>query len=90
MDENLNTAVLTTKNIFFKNVLISYVFHHMEDCMWEFREDRKVPEDSDFLVVSLEEIIDKDPSVKDILSLPLGFVAYRINISKEWSISKIV
>lgn len=57
--------------------------------MWEFREDREVPEDSEFLVVSLEEIIDKDPSIKGILRLPLGFVAYRIDISKEWSIGQI-
>ena len=57
--------------------------------MWEFREDWEVPENSGFLVVSLEEIIDKDPSVKNILSMPLGFVAYRKDISKTWSIGQI-
>lgn len=89
MYRDLNIAVLTTKNVFFNNLPINYAFHYFEDGMWEFREDGEVLQDSDIIVVSLEEIIDKDPSLKDVLSLPLGFVAYRKDLSKEWFINKI-
>jgi len=45
--------------------------------------------DSNFMVVSLDEILDKDSSINTILNLPLGFLASRNSLHDIWSIKRV-
>lgn len=89
MSHDLDVAVLTTTYIFFEGEPIKYVFHHQEDGLWEFGGDKDHLNDSDFVVVSLGEILEKDPSVELVLDLPLGLCAHRELVSDNWSISNV-
>ncbi|MBK6935440.1 MAG: hypothetical protein IPH18_00010 [Chitinophagaceae bacterium] len=64
-DDKLDTAVFTTKSIFNKSEVISYVFHHEEDGAWEFIGNSIYKED-DYIILSLREIIEIDKSVLEI------------------------
>ena len=86
---DLNAAVLTTRDIFHEDVLIRYAYRHLDDGMWEFRSDMQYEADSNFMVVSLDEILDKDSSINTILNLPLGFLASRNSLHDIWSIKRV-
>jgi len=83
-NESLNTAVFTTRFVFKEGEPIQNVFHHDEDGAWEFTGATQAVEDKDYLVVSLQEIIDFDPSVLELADLALGESAYRPAIDKPW------
>jgi len=36
------------------------------------------------VIVSLEEIVDLDPSIKELSALPLGWEAWRANKGGQW------
>ncbi|MBL1411081.1 DUF2185 domain-containing protein [Sphingobacterium faecale] len=89
MTDHKNIAVLTTKGVFFENMPISYVFRHADDGMWEFRENKDKVQDSEIRVVSLEEVINRDKTIREILDLPLGYYAFRIDCESQWEIKPI-
>lgn len=84
--ESLNTAVLTTKYILENQSPILFVFHYIEDGMWQFSGSENIITDSDFRIVSLEEIITIDDSVLELINLPLGKEAYRLDRHSPWVI----
>ena len=77
-NEPPNVAVLTTKNILNKKADMLLVFHDEDDGMWQFLEDGDIDE-SDALIVGLNEMIENDPSILEIADLPIGWVAWRKN-----------
>jgi hypothetical protein len=85
----LNVAVLATKDIFHEGVLIRYAYRHLGNGMWKFRSNMQYEADSNFMVVSLDEILDKDLSIESILNLPLGFLASRNSLHDVWSIKRL-
>ena len=85
----LNSASITTKFVFKDNSPILYVYHYDDD-MWQFSGDKEVFEDEDYLVVSLEEILDLDSSIKELPHLLPGYFAQRKDINKSWTIEPIV
>lgn len=89
MTYHKDTAVLTTKGVLFENAPISYIFHHAEDGMWEFREDKDELQDNEIRIVSLEEVISKDVALRDMLDIPLGYYAFRIDTDCQWLIKPI-
>jgi hypothetical protein len=81
---NLNQTVFTTKYVVFEKSSIVYVYHD-EDDDWQFFGKEEC-ETSDAAIVSLEEMIDIDPSINNILHLPKGSEAFRTNLEEEWII----
>ncbi|MBB1644830.1 MULTISPECIES: hypothetical protein [Sphingobacterium] len=71
-----NEAVLTTSFVLNKTDQISRVYHHLEDGMWEFISERAVKE-SDYKVISMEEILYIDEGLLSLSDMEPGFFAYR-------------
>ena len=86
--DGLNTAVFTTKFILDKQTAILNVYHYDEDGAWEF-SGKEDCEESDFKIVSLDEIIKIDDSVLEVSDLPFGYYAYRENHEDDWKIDNI-
>lgn len=82
-NEDLNVAVFTTRYVLREGESILNVFHH-EDGAWEFTCGTECEDDKDYLIVSLEEIINIDPSVLQVADLPLGESAYRSSREMPW------
>lgn len=86
--DSLNTAVFTTKDILDRLQSILYVYHHEEDGAWEFSGEKNTKKEN-YVICSLEEIIERDPSILEISSIRLGYYASRIDDKSEWKINKI-
>ncbi|MCF0242843.1 MAG: hypothetical protein HUK25_09400 [Treponema sp.] len=83
--EDKNTMVITTRNIINKSDIITTVYHDVDDGMWQFLGKTPIDE-SNAVIVSLEEICILDETVNDLYQMPCGFMAYRENT--EWNVSK--
>jgi hypothetical protein len=81
---NLKLEVMTTTYVINSNSPIIYVLHDDEG-NWTFLSADTI-EESDAMVVSLEEIIEFDPSVVKVLFMPICHEAYRTDINAEWRI----
>ncbi len=86
--DGLNTAVFTTRFVLEKRTVILYVYHYEEDGAWEFlgREDCV---ESDYRVISLDEIITIDNSILEVSNIPFGYFAYRENVKDGWKVNRI-
>lgn len=88
--QNIDTAVFTTKYVLEKKSPIIHVYHYDEDGAWQFSSSEVVEEDEDFRVVSLEEILRFDSSVLEVSDLSLGYEAHRKNESSLWEMAKTI
>lgn len=86
MEINLNLAVITTRFVLEENSTIVYVTHD-EDGYWQFFGEEEGIEEGDGRITSLGEIIEMDPTIKDILDIPEGGEAWRSKDTKEWTTS---
>jgi hypothetical protein len=83
IEESLTKAVFTTVYVIENNSPIIYVSHDM-DGDWQFFGPEKDVEVDKARVVSLEEIIEIDASVKEVLDMPKGTDAHRKSLESEW------
>jgi hypothetical protein len=83
--ESENTAVFTTRFVIHDKVTITSVFHY-EDGSWQFSGRENNLKDSDYMVVSLGEILSRDSSIKELASMPIGFYATRSGKKVTWEI----
>ena len=83
-----NTAVITTKYVLNNKSPILYVYHY-DDGTWQFSGKETNLKNEDYRVLSLEEIIDMDPTVLDVANLPNQMQAYRESTNSEWTIKEI-
>jgi hypothetical protein len=83
-DDPPNVAVFTTRSIISDNLLIKYVYHDDSDGAWQFYASRGDINIDDVILVSLENITRRDPSVTILADLPYGWFAYRANAADEW------
>jgi hypothetical protein len=81
--ENHDVAVFTTSHIIRDRLPILYVVHDTDDGAWQFHHAGQVRE-KDAMVVSLEEIVELDPSIRELADLPPGWTASRISIKSPW------
>lgn len=81
-----NKAVITTKNIASKQSEVLSVYHDLDDD-WQFMGVDDVTED-DAMVLSINEIIEIDSTVKDVLDIDLGYSAHRKSKKDKWTIQK--
>jgi hypothetical protein len=81
--EDGNLGVYTTKH-FLEGSSILFVYHN-EDGDWQFHtEDNPQPEDG--IVVCLEDITRRDPSVNEGYYLPYGGIAWRESPVDPWQV----
>jgi hypothetical protein len=82
-DDDLNTAVITTKYVLEGISPIISVFHY-DDGTWQFSGYEENLPDEDYRVLSLAEIIQMDSSVLEIADLPFESEAHRETKSSPW------
>ncbi len=87
-NENLNTAVFTTKFVVNDKNDITLVTHD-NDGSWQFHsKDEWDNIEKVSMVISLGEIIEIDNTILDIADLPLGGEASRLSVKSKWKITK--
>lgn len=84
-NEEKNMIVITTKNVINKSDCITTVYHDNDDGMWQFLGNTQIDE-TNAILVSLEEICMIDDSENDLCQMPCGYMAYRKE--NTWTISK--
>jgi hypothetical protein len=83
---DLKDIVITTRNIVYDNDKILKASHD-EDGIWQFLDGSLNLDENDAMVVSLGTILEIDPSLKEILNLPMGCHAFRRDVGSNWIIS---
>jgi len=79
-DQAKNVAALTTSAVMKDKKPILHVIHYSEDDSWAFLCGTS----DDFILVTMEQVIKTDPSLKTIADLPLGWSAHRASVHHEW------
>ena len=51
---------------------------------WQFLDGRDNPDLKDAAVVSLKQIVQRDPSVGELADLPFGWCAWRTDAMSPW------
>ncbi len=82
-----NTAAITLHSIMSGDQPILYVTHDSEDGEWQFL-GWQTPDDHDAMIVALEEVCAKDPTVAQVADLPLGWHAWREARDQPWKRSR--
>ncbi len=82
-DDEPNVAVFTTNYVMVGNSPIVYVVHD-DDGDWQFLGPEENVQDQDVMIVSLQQVIQRDPSVLDLADLPRGTAATRVDRAAPW------
>jgi hypothetical protein len=82
---NYDIYIFTTKYVMKNGSPIVRVLHD-EDGDWQFLGNEGNLQETDAMVVSLEEIIEFDTTLSEIIDLPIGKQALRNNIGEPWYI----
>lgn len=86
--DSLNTAVFTTRYILENGNPILSVYHYAEDGAWQFSGKEECV-DTDFRVISLEEMINLDNTILEVSDLPLRYWANRKNKKDKWILKSL-
>jgi hypothetical protein len=78
-----NVAVLSLKQIVFEGQPILHVTHDSDDGSWQFL-GAETPNERNAVIISLEEIVRHDSSIKELSDLPLGWEAWRDSKYSDW------
>ena len=81
--EKRNVMVFTCRCVLDKEADICYVTHDEDDGVWQFLCGQDHVE-ADARIVSLESIVDMDPSITVLADMPLGCGAMREDRSSQW------
>jgi hypothetical protein len=87
-DDPPNVAVFTSKQIIEGKDWIRYVTHDSDDGAWQFHGTKQTNEE-DAKLVALSNITEKDPSIFELVDLPLGWHAWRDKKKSGWQRSPI-
>ena len=80
-----DVAVFTTRAIVEDGAWIASVSHDQEDGAWQFHDAGSGSADvTEARIVSLRHIVERDPTVRDILDLPLSGHASRDALGSPW------
>ena len=86
-DQPRNAATFTTIHVLKEKEDITHVYHDEDDHGWQFHYAGPKNE-SDAMIVSLEEIVDYDPTVVELADLPPGWMAVRAERGSPWTRSR--
>ena len=87
-DQAENVACFTLRQIIEDGASVLLVVHDLEDHDWQFLTGAEISMD-DALLVSMRQIVDHDPSLLEIGSMPPGFQATRNAVGSEWHIAPV-
>ena len=76
--------VFTTKQVMSGDLPLLLVTHNADDGAWQFVNGAETGDTKSGLFVHAEHIVDLDPSVLDLLNLPLGWIAWRGSQGEPW------
>lgn len=84
-DDQPNTAVLANRKIFLSGEWIAYVSHDSDDGCWQFHTNQsEALIETDAVLISLQSVVNLDPSIMALADLPLGWCAWRYSIEDVW------
>jgi hypothetical protein len=86
---SLNTAVFTTKYVL-KRISPVLQVYHFEDGSWQFCGPEQALIDEDYRVISLNEMLLLDSSLRMLGNLEVGFEAIRKSKKDNWKIIQII
>ena len=81
--EPRNVATFVARQIFKEGKPILRVSHEDDDGSWQFLFEDDVTS-ADVMVVCLEEVVKRDPSVNELFNLPTGQMATREFVGAKW------
>ncbi|MGQ4599727.1 hypothetical protein [Nocardia sp. R6R-6] len=61
---------------------IAYVTHDSDDGAWQFHTADAELDHA--MIVSLENVVNRDPSITQLADLPLGWCAWRASTEEPW------
>lgn len=83
-NEPKNQRVYSLRQIIEENDDILHVSHNSDDGAWQFLS-WETPQLEHGVVVCLEHVVEKDPSIAELADLPLGWHAWRRKVSDPWT-----
>jgi hypothetical protein len=83
-----DTGVFTTRQTFVEGAQLALVSHDIEGD-WQFLHDEEGADDelrdeSDLMLVRLQEVVDRFPAVAQLADLPVGWIAVRQTSDGPW------
>ncbi len=78
-----NAASITVRQIIQGGEPILLIVHDNDDGGWQFLTGGSF-DTADAMLVSLQSIIRHDPSIADLVDLPLGWAASRAAVGQPW------
>ena len=82
----MNQVVFTTKNVMINKMNIVRVTHD-NDGYWQFFDADSTNAGENAMLVSLEDILSVDKTIKEVLHIDEGYRAEREEKNKPWTIS---
>ena len=79
-----NVAVFTTKQVLRLRQPILHVSHDADDGTWQFHTGAAQVSAVDAMIVALHEIVEYDPTIRELADLPCGWFAERERIGSPW------
>ena len=79
-----HTGVFTTKRVLSGEDPVTRVFHDIEDGAWQFHGPEESDPD-DVAYACLHCVIDKDATISDLHDLPIGWCAWREDVTSPWT-----
>ena len=88
-DQQPNVAAFTLKRIIWSiegapPAPVLFVSHDKDDHAWQFLDGNEA-DTADAAIVSMEEMLRRDPTLREIADLPPGWVAVRASVGQPWS-----
>jgi RNAse (barnase) inhibitor barstar len=82
-DQSPNCATFTSTHVMRHGKTITHAFHDESDHSWSFLSEEGARTE-DAMIVSLEKVVKRDPSVLEIADLPPGWMAQRDSVGAPW------
>lgn len=82
-DQSGDVAALTTNQVINEGLPILLAIHYADDHSWAFTCGT-TNKSSDVMLVSMHQIVSRDPSLYSIADLPPGWSATRESVDSEW------
>ena len=80
-----NMAVITSRYVLFDKTPILCVFHNT-DGIWEFYGKEELTRDDDYMVISIEEIINLDLTILELSLMPPCYFEKKKKKNESWEI----
>lgn len=77
-------AAYTSRRIVYGEEWIHYVTHDADDGAWQFHPHSGPTPEADACIVSLENMLGREPRLAELADVPLGWHVWRQDPEAEW------